>query len=96
MKTVKNILKGVLLISIIAVIAFLAYQSNTIKNPDVESEKNIQKSTKLETECGKKPVFYEFLGLTPEQMTLYDPSQEELEQFDAVLKEWESCMERID
>lgn len=48
-----------------------------------------------EKECGKKPVFSEFLGRTQEEMTRYDPTLQELDAFNALFEEWNNCIDTL-
>lgn len=88
-----KLLQGTLIAVIILGSGYLVY---SFIIPASDTPEAVEESTKPTNNCEEKPEFSEFLGIDPEEMQFYDPSQQELDAFNALLEEWNNCVETLD
>ena len=88
-----KLIQGVLIAVIILGSGYLVY---SFIIPASDTPETVEESTKPTNNCEEKPEFSEFLGIDPEEMQFYDPSQQELDAFNALLEEWNNCVETLD
>lgn len=89
----EKILQGILIAVIILGSGYLVY---SFVVPTSDTPEIIEENTESTNNCGGKPEFSQFLGIGPEEMQFYRPSQQELDVFNALLEEWNNCVETLD
>jgi len=88
-----KVIQGGLITVIILGSGYLAY---SFVAPTSDTLVTVEESSESTNNCGEKPEFSKFLGIDPEEMQFYDPSQQELDAFNALLEEWSNCVETLD